>query len=279
MRALTRRPQAESPFGNRVEAFPLDFADQHGLAAALGGVDTLVNTYWIRFPDRLTTFETAVMRSEALFEAARLAGVRRIVQLSVTQAAPDSPYAYFRGKAAVEAALAQSGTPHAVVRPTLVFGDGEVLVNNIAWLLRRLPLFVLPGRGYRVQPVAAEDVAELCLEAARGQSGVVLDAAGPDVFELEELVRHVQCAVGSRAAVLRSRPRVTIALARALGATTRQTVLAREELAALGDDLLTSDQPPRGTRRFTDWLAASAPHLGTRLASADRRPWPEPPPQ
>jgi uncharacterized protein YbjT (DUF2867 family) len=274
VRALTRRPQAESPFGNRVEAFPLDFADRHGLAAALGGADMLVNTYWIRFPDRLTTFETAVRRSEALFDAARLAGVRRIVQLSVTHAAHDSPYAYFRGKAAVEAALAQSGIPHAIVRPTLVFGDGEVLVNNIAWLLRRLPLFVLPGRGYRVQPVGAEDVAELCLEAARGQSGIVLDAAGPDVFELEELVRHVQGAVGSRAAVLRSRPRVTIALARALGAITRQTVLAREELAALGDDLLTSDQPPRGTRRFTDWLAASAPHLGTRLASAERRPWP-----
>jgi uncharacterized protein YbjT (DUF2867 family) len=277
VRALTRKPQSDSPFGGRVEAFPLDFADRDALATALRGADTLFNTYWIRAPDRLTTFESAVRRSEGLVEAARLAGVGRIVQLSVTQAALDSPYGYFRGKAAVEAALARSGISYAIVRPTLVVGDGEVLVNNIAWLLRHLPLFVLPGRGYRVQPVAAEDVAELCLEVADARADVTLDAAGPDVLELEELVRHVRGAVGSRAAVVRAGPRVTIALARALGAVARQTVLDHEELGALGDDLLTSGEPPRGTRRFADWLAASAPHLGRRLASADRRPWPERP--
>ncbi len=274
VRALTRKPQAESPFGDRVEAFPLDFSDRGALSAALRGVDTLFNTYWIRFPDRLTTFEAAVRNSEALFAAARAADVHRVVQLSVTRAAPDSPYGYFRGKAAVEAALARSGISHAIVRPTLVFGDGEVLVNNIAWLLRHLPLFALPGRGYRVQPVAAEEVAELCLEAARGPSGVVLDAAGPDVFELEELVHRVRSAVGSHAAVLRAAPLITVALTRLLGVIRRETVLTRDELGALGDDLLTSDRPSLGTRHFADWLAASAPHLGRSLASADRRPWP-----
>ena len=275
VRALTRRPRTESPFGDRVEALPLDFSDQGALIAALRGTDTLYNTYWIRFPDRETTFNAAVRNSVALFEVARAAGVRRVVQLSVTGAAPDSPYAYFRGKAAVEAALAASGIPHAIVRPTLVFDDGEVLVNNIAWLLRHLPVFLLPGRGCRVQPVAAEDVAELCLEAAHSPSGTIRDAAGPDVFVLEELVREVRSAVRSRAWVLRARPRVALALARALGVLTRQTLLTPEELGALGDDLLTSSEPPRGSRRFADWLAASAPHLGRRLASGDRRPWPE----
>jgi uncharacterized protein YbjT (DUF2867 family) len=135
VRTLTRRPQSESPFGDRVRAFPLDFADP----GPLRGADTLYNTYWIRFPDAGTTFDDAVANTVALYDAARAAGVRRVVQLSVAHASPDSPYAYFRGKAAVEAALASSGLSHAIVRPTLVFGDGEVLVNNIARLLRRLP--------------------------------------------------------------------------------------------------------------------------------------------
>jgi NADH dehydrogenase len=269
VRTLTRRSPSESPFGDRVEAFSLDVSDP----APLRGVDTLYNTYWIRFPDRATTFADAVRQSVALFEAAQAAGVRRVVQLSVANADPDSPYAYFRGKAAVESALAASGLSHAVVRPTLVFGDGEVLLNNVAWMLRRFPLFLLPGAACRIQPIAAEDVAELCVEIGAGDENVVLDAAGPDVFAFEELVRLVRDAVGSRAAVVRGGPRTALALTRLLGAITRQTVLTREELGALRDDLLTSTEPPRGRRRLGDWLGARGRSLGAVFASGERRPW------
>jgi uncharacterized protein YbjT (DUF2867 family) len=268
VRTLTRRPLSESPFGDRVEAFPLD-SDP----VPLRGVDTLYNTYWIRFPDRETTFADAVRKSVALFEAAQAAGVRRVVQLSVANADPDSPYAYFRGKAAVESALPASGLSYAVVRPTLVFGDGEVLLNNVAWILRRFPLFLLPGAGCRIQPIAAEDVADLCVEVGAGDENVVLDAAGPDVFEFEELVRLVRDAVGSRAAVARAGPRTALALTRLLGAITRQTVLTREELGALRDDLLTSTEPPRGQRRLSDWLGARGRRLGAVFASGEHRPW------
>jgi NADH dehydrogenase len=269
VRTLTRRPPSESPFGDRVEALPLDVSDP----APFHGADTLYNTYWIRFPDRETTFADAVRQSLGLFEAAQAAGVRRVVQLSVANADPDSPYAYFRGKAAVESALAASGLSYAVVRPTLVFGDGEVLLNNVAWMLRRFPLFLLPDAGCRIQPIAAEDVAELCVEVGTGDENVVLDAAGPDVFAFEELVRLVRDAVGSRAAMVRGGPRTTLVLTRLLGAITRQTVLTREELGALRDDLLTSTEPPRGRRRLADWLDARGPSLGAVFASGERRPW------
>jgi NADH dehydrogenase len=268
VRTLTRRPLAESPFGDRVEAFPLDVSDP----AALRGVDTLYNTYWIRFRAGGTTFETAVANTVALFEAARAAGVRRVVQLGVTNADPGSAYAYFRGKAAVEAALASSGLSYAVVRPTLVFGRGEVLLNNVAWLLRRFPVFVLPGPPCRVQPVAVEDVAELCLEAAGREDDVVLDAAGPETFAFEEIVGRVREAVGSRARLLNGGKRTALALARLLGAVTRRTLVTREELGALGDDLLTSREPPRGRRRLDDWLAADGSGLGASLAWGERRP-------
>lgn len=274
---LTRWSQAESPFGNRVRALPLDFRDPAVLVAALEGAETLYVTYWIRFPDRATSFGAAVANSERLFAAAREAGVGKVVYLSVANAAADSPHPYFRGKARVEAALAASGLPHAIVRPTLVFGEGEVLVNNVAWLLRRLPVFVLPRRRCALQPVAAEDVAELCVTAAREASDSNVDAAGPDVFSFEELTRLVRAAVGSRAAIVRASGRTTLALSRALGALTRQTLVTADELQALEDGLLTSDELPRGTRRLADWLEASAPWLGLELATGERRPWPEGP--
>jgi NADH dehydrogenase len=271
VRTLTRRPLGDSPFGDRVRPFPPE-----ALADALRGADTLYNTYWIRAPDRETTFEAAVRRSAALFAAARAAGIRRVVHLSVTNAAAGSPYGYFRGKAAVEDALARSGLSHAVVRPTLVFGDGEVLVNNVAWLLRRLPVFVAPGPGFRLQPVAAEDVAALCVQAAAGSKDVTFDAAGPDVLTFEELVRLVRAAIRSRAVVRRGDPRTALALVRLLGLLTRETIVTPAELHALRDDLLTSADPPRGHRRIHDWLAEAGPTLGRTFAAGERRPWRQP---
>lgn len=257
-----------------MQALPLDFADPAGLAAALEGTDTLYNSYWIRFPHGGVDFDQAVEHTQVLLEAAAAAGVRRVVQLSVTNASLGSPYPYFRAKAAAEEVLASCRLSYAIVRPTLVFGRGEVLVNNIAWLLRRLPLFVVAGSGrYRVQPVAAEDVAELCVEAGLGDAEVVIDAAGPDIFAFGDLVRLVRRRTGARAAVVGGRPRLALALAGALGRATGETLLTRDELEALAESLLVSADSPAGRRRFDDWLAETAGSLGRRLASDRRRPW------
>ena len=271
---LTRRSPPESPFGGRVRALPLDFSDGAGLRRALDGVDTLYNTYWIRSPQSTTTFETAVHNTRVLLAAARQAGVRRVVQLSVTSADPDSPYAYFRGKAAVEKAVRASGLSFAIVRPTLVFGRGEILVNNIAWLLRRLPLFLVArDREYRLQPVAVEDVAELCVRLGGSSRDDVVDAAGPRTFAFEEVVLEVRAAVGARTHMARGTPSVVLAAAGLLRPLSGRPLLSAEELRALGDDLLTSAEPPLGRRTFEDWLSEAAPTLGRRLASAARRPW------
>ena len=271
---LTRRKPSESPFDERVPALPLDFSDGAGLRRALAGVDTLYNTYWIRSPRSGTTFATAVRNTGVLLDAARHAGVRRVVQLSVTNAAPDSPYAYFRGKAAVEEAVRASGLSFAVVRPTLVFGRGEILVNNIAWLLRRLPLFLVArDRAYRLQPVAAQDVADICVRLGASDQDAVADAAGPRVLAFEELVREVRSAVRSRARIVRGTPRAVLVAARLLRPLAGRSLLTADELRALGADLLTSAGPPLGERRFEDWLGEAAPTLGRRLASDARRPW------
>jgi uncharacterized protein YbjT (DUF2867 family) len=273
VRTLTRHPQSASPFGPRVEAFPLDF-DLDTLTERLRGADTLYNTYWIRSPRGNLTFERVLDNTGTLLVAAREAGVRRVVQLSVSNASASSALPYFRAKALAEEALSSSGLSYAIVRPTLVFAPEDVLVNNIAWLLRRLPLFVVPGSGrYTLQPVSVEDVAELAVAAGSGTQPTVMDAAGPDILSFDELVRLVREAVGSRAAILHGSPRLAFALSGLVGKILRDTLVTRAELAGLMQGLLTSEGPPTGNRRFTAWLGENAESVGRSYTSERRRNW------
>jgi uncharacterized protein YbjT (DUF2867 family) len=260
VRTLSR---SAAPVGSPIESAPLQFADRAALTGSLDGADTLYVTYWIRFPHGGSTFERAVENTGALAGAAREAGVRRIVYVSVSNPSADSPLGYFRGKAAAETAVAGSGPAHSVVRPTLVFGPGDVLVNNIAWLLRRFPLFIVPGRGeYRVQPVAVEDVARLCVEAGAREGNETLDAAGPEVLTFDEVVRLVRDSVGSRARVVHTPVGVALGLSRGIGAVLRDVVVTRQELAGLAADLLVSAEPPRARGSFTRWVQENGHLLG-----------------
>src|SRR3989442_5900057 len=164
VKTLTRRPPVDPD--KHLSVAPLDFTDRDGLAGALRGASTLYNTYWVRFPRGRVTFEQAVANSERLIEAAVAAGARRIVHISVTNAEATSSLPYFKGKGLVEEAIKRSGLSYAIIRPTLIFGQEDVLLNNIAWFLRRMPGFGIPADGsYRVQPVFVEDVADLAVFA------------------------------------------------------------------------------------------------------------------
>lgn len=260
---LTNHPHRPDPFGGRVAARPLAFDRPAELEAAMRGADTLVNTYWVRFPRAGATHAGAVRNSRILFGAAAAAGVRRIVHVSIANPSPGSRQSYYRGKAQVEAALAQSGVAHAVLRPTVLFGDEPILVNSIAWLLRRLPVFAVPGDGrYAVQPVAVEDVAELVLAAADATGDVVWDAAGPEVYSFDELVARVREAVGSRARIVHVPGAAALAAAGVLGRAVGDVLLTREELESLASGVLVSRELPRGRRLFSDWLAANGDRLG-----------------
>jgi uncharacterized protein YbjT (DUF2867 family) len=273
VRTLTRHPQSASPFGARVEAFPLDF-DLETLTERLRGADTLYNTYWIRSPRGSLPFDRVLNNTATLLSAAREAGVPRDVQLSVSNASTSSSLRDFRAKALAEETLSSSGLSYAIVRPTLVFAREDVLVNNIAWLLRRLPLFVVPGSGrYTLQPVAVEDVAELAVAAGLGTEPTVMDAAGPDALSFDEFVRLVREAVGSRAAIVHGSPRLALGLSGLMGKILRDTLVTRAELAGLTRGLLTSEGPPTGSRRFAAWLQENAESVGRSYTSETLRNW------
>lgn len=265
---LTNHPDRADPFGGAVPAAPLAFDRPEALATSLEGVDTLFNTYWVRFPRGTSSHVGAVRNSSTLFEAARSAGVRRIVHISIANPDPASHLSYYRGKAQVEAALATSGVSHAILRPTVLFGDEPILANAIAWLLRRSPVFGIPGDGrYGIQPIAVEDLASLALAAAARDDDLTWDAAGPEILSFNEMVEAIRAKTGSRAWLVHVPGPVALAAAAVLGRVVHDTLLTREELEGLSDGLLVSRELPRGTARFSDWLEANGSWLGRRYLS------------
>ncbi len=268
VKTLTRTPASRSPFGDRVEALPLDFGDLDGLVENLRGVDTLYNTYWIRFARGTVTHDIAVQNSRILIGAAVEAGVRRIVHISITNPSENSPRPYFRGKALVEKAIHESGLSYAILRPTVLFSPEDVLINNIAWFLRRFPAFPIAGSGdYPIQPVFVDDLAQLAVNAGAGSEDVVLDAVGPETFTFEEMVRLIARRVGSRARLIHVRPSVALLAARMAGWLVRDVVLTRDEIDGLMAGHLVSVDPPTASTRFTEWLEAEGARLGRRYAS------------
>src|SRR5204862_4575600 len=138
---------------------------------------------------------------------------------------------------------------------------------NIAWLLRRFPLFPVPGRGdYRLQPVFVEDLARLAVEAGEAEENVAVDAVGPEIFTFDELVELVRTVVGSRAWTLHLPPGLALFLSRLVGLVVRDVILTRDEVAGLMANLLVSEAPPTADTRLSDWLAPNAARVGCRLA-------------
>lgn len=264
VRALTGHP-GRAPAGTQIEARPLDFADPAGLERALTGVHTLYNNYWVRFTHKQVSHQLAVANSRVLFDAAARAGVKRIVHVSITHASLDSPYPYFRGKAEVEQYLTGIGIPAAIVRPAVLFGGNGVLVNNIAWLLRRLPVFAIGGDGsYRVRAIHVDDLARLCVDMGARDDAVVVDAVGPQSPTFREMVVAIHDAVGSRAAIVPVPGWLIPPLATTLGLLLRDVLLTAEEYRAMAGGLADSDGPPAGRVVFTDWVAEHGADLGRR---------------
>jgi NADH dehydrogenase len=273
VRTLTFHPERPHPLASRVEALPYRFDDPVALARSLDGVSTLYNTYWVRFDRGATTFANAVENSRTLFHAAHRAGVERVVHLSIANPSIESALPYYRGKALVERALAEVGIRYSIVRPTWIFGgDRDVLTNNIAWILRHVPIFALPGDGrYPVQPVHVDDLARICRHAARAGDDLIIDAAGPERMPFGELIDTVRRVLGARAPVLHVPPAVMAAASCALGLVLGDVVLTPDEITGLTAGLLVSHQPPLGTIAFTDWIAEHKRSIGRTYANELRR--------
>lgn len=269
VRTLSRRPADDGdPLATRVEWAPLQFTDPAVLRAGLCGTDVLYTTYWIRFERGGSTFARAVENIRVLVASARDAGVRRVVHVSVANPSESSPFAYYRGKALAERHVVESGLSYAIIRPTLIYGPDDILLNNIAWTLRRFPFFAVAGDGaYRVQPVAVGEVAAACVDAGTRDENATRDISGPETYSYVDLVRLIAAAVGRSARIVRLPGVVVLALAKVVGLLARDVLVNGEELGALRAELLLSHEAPTAHGSFAAWLADAGPTLGRHYAS------------
>jgi NADH dehydrogenase len=265
---LTNSLSRRNPFNDRVQAFPFHFDRPDLLAEQMRGVSVLYNTYWVRFNHRLFKHADAVRNTLVLFEAAKKAGVRRVVHVSITNPSVDSPLEYFRGKAVLEQALIASGVSYAILRPAVLFGKEDILINNIAWALRRLPVFGVFGYGqYRLQPIYVDDLARLAVEQGKNPETLVIDAIGPETFTYRELVAKIGRLIGKERPIVSVAPWLGYFVGWLLGSLVGDVVITKEEIEGLVADLLYVDAPPAGHTALTDWIGSHADALGRTYTS------------
>ena len=262
----TGHPEGKQAEG--ITAVPFNFDKPDEIAKSLEGVSVLYNTYWIRFAHRDMTFDKAIANSKTLIRAAKDAGVRRIVHISIANPSADSPLPYYRGKAIVEEAIRESGMTYGILRPAVIFGDKGILINNIAWFLRHMPVFIAPGNGeYCLQPIFVEDLADLAVTRGSNDEKVILDAVGPEKFAFNDLLDLIKGTVGSRTLIMHLNPKLAYPLSKLLGYALKDVILTWDEVEGLLANLLVSDQPPTGHTLLSQWLEENVDWIGTKYMS------------
>jgi len=268
VRTLTNSTGRRNPFGGAVEVRPLDFEHEDRLAEGLRGAKVLYNTYWVRFNYAGFQHSTAVENTLTLFRAAKKAGVSRVVHVSITNPSEDSKLEYFRGKARLERALIESGLSYAILRPAVLFGREDILINNIAWTLRKFPVFFIFGNGeYHLQPIYVDDLAKLAVQQGRCNENKIINAIGPETFTYRRLARTLAEILGKRRLFVSVPPCIGYLGGSVIGWFLRDKMFTREEIEGWMADLLHVDAPAAGETKLTDWARQHADQLGMRYAS------------
>jgi uncharacterized protein YbjT (DUF2867 family) len=265
---LTNSLGRENPFGNKIQAFPFNFERPARLRATLQGADVLINTYWVRFNHRRFSHHQAVANTKVMFQAAKEAGVRRILHVSITNPDNNSDLSYFRGKAEIEESLKALGVSYCILRPAVLFGEEDILINNIAWSLRHFPVFGIFGAGdYKLQPIYVGDLAAAVVERAGSERNEVVNAIGPETFTYRELVERVKEALGLRTVIVGVPPGLGYLAGRVVGLFVRDVVITWEEIRGLMEGRLCVDAPPLGGTRLSEWMALHRDSLGRHYTS------------
>jgi uncharacterized protein YbjT (DUF2867 family) len=168
-----------------------DVHDDAALRNVLAGCDAVINLIAILHGSRAEFERVHVALPQRLAAACAAAGIRRVLHVSALGVGQDAPSNYLRSKTAGEAALRAAPLELTVLRPSVMFGAQDRLLNMFAQLQAVAPVMPLAGGDARFQPVWVEDVAEAlvrCLDTP-ATIGQTIECAGPEVLSLAELVR------------------------------------------------------------------------------------------
>jgi len=265
---ITNSSGRMNPFGDKIKVYPFNFDEPSKLEQSLRGVSVLYNTYWVRFNHKTFTHADAVRNTEVMFKAAKAAGVKRIIHISITNPSLDSPLEYFSGKARLEKILIESGMSYTILRPTVLFGKEDILINNIAWGLRHLPVFGVFGDGkYKMQPIYVDDLAELAIRYGGGDKNLIIDAIGPETFTYRELVMKISEIIGKHRPVVSVPPFIGYIAGWAIGKIVNDVMVTKEEIKGLMVNLLYVESPPTGSTKLTEWAKQYSNTLGLKYTS------------
>jgi NADH dehydrogenase len=268
VKTITTHPDKLNPFGKDVKAYPYNFDNPELLISILKGCDTLFNTYWVRFNYGTSSFEKALRNTKILFDCAKKAGIKKIVHIGVTNPSESDALPYYRGKSLQEKMLRELGIPYSIIRPTLVFGKEDILINNIAWTIHKFPFVPIFGSGdYKVQPVFVEDLASIAVECAKKNVSETLDAIGPETFTYKEMLQIIASVLNRDVKFFHIWPNIGILLGKIIGLFVKDVLLTKDELKGLMDNKLTSQQIPNAKTKFTEWLKANRGTIGQRYTS------------
>jgi uncharacterized protein YbjT (DUF2867 family) len=268
VKTLTNSINRSNPFNGDIESYPYNFNDLDELISTLKGTSILFNNYWVRFNHKDFSYSDAIDNSLVLFEAAKQAGIKKIVHISITNPSDDSPFEYFRGKAILENALIESGIPYVILRPAVIFGIEDILINNIAWFLRKFPIFGVFGSGdYKLQPIYVKDLAELAVEGSKIYENRIIDAIGPETYSYRELVQQISKGLGLSRPIISIPPQMGYLLGKLTGIIIRDVIITREEIKGLMANLLYTESKPTGRTKFSDWIKQNTETIGIRYSN------------
>jgi uncharacterized protein YbjT (DUF2867 family) len=272
VRTLTNSPGRENPFGDKINIAPLNFDNYEELIKSLTGTTVLYNTYWIRFNyskgKLLFQHAKAAENTLKLFQAAKEAGVKKIVHISIANPSEDSPFEYYRYKAKLEVSLSELGVTYTIIRPAVIFGKEDILINNLAWSIRKLPVFAVFGNGkYKMQPVFVEDLAKLIVEAGQSSGNNIMDAAGPEIYTYNELIKMLCHVLNKRRLIIKLPTFLVYYASKVIDIFTGDILLTWDEINMVRDNLMYSTQPPLGKTKLSEWCKENASTLGTSYAS------------
>lgn len=268
VRTITDSTHRSNPFNGTLRAFPFNFDNPKKLVESLRGATVLYNNYWVRFNHTDFTYAKAVENSRILFDAAKEAGIQRIVHVSITNPSEDSRFEYFSGKAKIERMLIESGISYTILRPAVIFGPEDILINNIVWFLRKFPVFGVFGDGkYRLQPIHVDDLAILAIEQGQKKENCVIDAIGPETFTYRGLIEEIGKAIGKPRPIISIPPVVGYSIGSIIGKLVEDVAITRDEIEGLMADLLYTDSPPAGERRLSHWIREHSAIIGRRYSN------------
>lgn len=272
VKTLTNSTHKPNPFGNKIEVAPLSFNDPQKLTASLAGYDVLINTYWVRFNHKKFNHESAVENTKALFDCAKKAGTRRIIHVSITNPSTESDLEYFKGKGILENYLQDSGMDYSIVRPAVLFGKQDILINNIAWMIRHLPVFGVFGKGdYKLQPIHVDDFADIIISEIEKTENAIINAIGPETFSYKELVKSIMKILKIKKKVFNAPPYIGYLAGRLISFLKKDVTITRPEIKGLMDNLLYVETAPTGQIKLTDWVKENRDTLGVNYNSELQR--------